>query len=89
MESKPISVRMNDVTSRLLDEACERLDCTRTDFIVAAVEWALERENEPHTPAQVQNAAMVIDMRGRVKMPKGRTMPLIRQLPRSSGGRYR
>lgn len=75
-DSKPFSLRLPDDVARDLDQACSDLGCTRSAFVVEAIRWALERSAEPvHTPAVIENAKIVVNSRGRVRMPQRREIP--------------
>lgn len=75
-DSKPISLRLPDDVSVALDRACAELGCTKSAFVVEAIRWALERSDEPqHVPAVIEDATIVINRRGQVRMPARRVMP--------------
>ena len=51
-----VTVRLSEETNDKLARAIAKIGCTKTEFVVEAIEWALEREGRKPTPLRVLQA---------------------------------
>ena len=73
-ESHSLTVRLPEVINSRLNASVARAGCTKTDWVLEAIRWALERDEAPHVP-QVILDAMPRRIGTRVVMPEGVTHP--------------
>lgn len=75
--SKAISVRLDDETHAQLDGVCAKLGISKSQFVTEAIEIALENELAPvvHVPIAVEQARIVRNSQGKVKMPMRMEIP--------------
>ena len=69
-ESHSLTVRLPEVINSRLNASVARAGCTKTDWVLEAIRWALERDEAPHVPRVVQ-AAMPRRVGDRILMPQG------------------
>jgi hypothetical protein len=65
-----------EVPDALLERVCrhaKRLGVEPEQFVEEAVEWACEREEQPHIPRQVTEARPRVLSSGAMMLPKGVT----------------
>ena len=72
MASTAVTIRVPEQTNERLVKAIERAGCSKTEWILEAIEWALERDEVHHVPKAIM-AAMPRRMGDRMSMPEGIT----------------
>jgi metal-responsive CopG/Arc/MetJ family transcriptional regulator len=45
-----ITIQLSQALQRRLDEAVERVNCSDSEWVIAAVEWSIEQDEEGQTP---------------------------------------
>lgn len=77
MASKAISVRLDDDVHDKIDGVCAKLGITKSQFVVEAIEIALEAELAAavHVPDAVKAARIQRNAKGNVRMPMRMEIP--------------
>jgi len=70
--STAVTIRVpGDINERLV-KAIARAGCSKTEWVLEAIEWALERDEVHHVPKSIM-AALPRRMGDRMSMPEGIT----------------
>jgi hypothetical protein len=70
MASPSVTVRLPDDVNIRLMKAIDKLGCTKTEFVLTAIELQLEAEEAKHVPAVIR-AAMPRRSGALMSMPEG------------------
>jgi hypothetical protein len=65
-----LTIRLPEPIRDRLEASVARAGCTKTEWVLEAICWALERDEAPHVPAVVR-AAMPKRMGSLMSMPDG------------------
>lgn len=69
-DTHSLTVRLPDPINERLNSSVAKAGCTKTEWVLEAIRWALERDEAPHVP-KVIRAAIPRRMGTRVIMPEG------------------
>jgi hypothetical protein len=70
MADPSLTIRVPQPIGDRLNSAVNRAGCTKTEWVLEAIRYALERDEAPHVPAVIK-AAMPRRIGNSMRMPEG------------------